>query len=57
MGAFDHVDLYKLSEAMEAAGLDNDFIRWTLSFLIDRRVSFIIDGYKVSEQSIDLGLP
>jgi hypothetical protein len=27
IGAFDHVNLYKLSEAMEAVGLDNDFIR------------------------------
>jgi hypothetical protein len=41
---------------MEAAGLDNNLIRWTLSFLIDRRVSFIIDGYKAPEQPIDLGL-
>jgi hypothetical protein len=57
MGVFDHVDLYKFSEAMEAAGLDNDFIRWTLSFLTDRRVSLIIDGYKALEQPIDLGLP
>jgi hypothetical protein len=56
MGAFDHVDPYKLSEAMEAAGLDNDLIRWTLSFLTDRRVSLIIDGYKAPEQPIDLGL-
>jgi hypothetical protein len=49
MGVFDYVNLYKLNKAMEAAGLDNDLIRWTLFFLIDRRVSFIIDGYKVSE--------
>jgi hypothetical protein len=56
MGAFDHVDLYKLSEAIEAAGLDNDLIRWTLSFLTDRRVSLIIDGYKAPEQPIDSGL-
>ena len=27
MGAFDHVDPYKLSEAMETTGLDNDLIR------------------------------
>jgi hypothetical protein len=27
MGAFDHVDLYKLSGAIEAAGLDNNLIR------------------------------
>lgn len=57
MGAFDHVDPHKLSEAMEAAGLDYDLIRWTLSFLTDRRVSLVIDGYKASEQPIDSGLP
>ncbi|QKX53974.1 uncharacterized protein TRUGW13939_01054 [Talaromyces rugulosus] len=57
MGAFDHVDPYKLSEAMEAAGLDNDLIRWTLSFLTNRRVSLVIDGYKAPEQPIDSGLP
>ena len=57
IGTFDHVDLYKLSEAMEAVGLDNDLIRWTLSFLTDRRVSLVIDGYKVPEQPIDSGLP
>jgi hypothetical protein len=27
IGAFDHVDPYKLSEAMETTGLDNDLIR------------------------------
>jgi hypothetical protein len=49
MGAFDYVDPYKLSGAIEAAGLDNNFIRWTLSFFTDRRVSLIIDGYKALE--------
>jgi hypothetical protein len=57
MGAFDHVDLYKLSGAIETTGLDNDLIRWTLFFLIDKRVSLIIDSYKALKQSIDLGLP
>jgi hypothetical protein len=56
MRAFNHVDLYKLSEAMEATGLDNDLIRWTLFFLTDRRVSLIINSYKAPEQSIDSGL-
>jgi hypothetical protein len=57
IGAFDHVDPYKLSKAIEAAGLNNDLIRWTLSFLTDRRVSLIIDGYKAPEQPINSGLP
>ena len=57
MGAFDHVDPYKLAEAMEAMGVDNDLIRWTLSFLTNRRVSLVIDGYKTPEQPIESGLP
>ncbi|RJE17249.1 reverse transcriptase, partial [Aspergillus sclerotialis] len=57
MGAFDHVDPHKLAEAIGAIGIDNDLIRWTLSFLTDRRVSLIIDGYRTPEQPIDSGLP
>ena len=57
MGAFDHVDPYKLAEAIEAMEIDNDLIRWTLSFLMNRRVSLVIDGYKIPEQPIESGLP
>jgi hypothetical protein len=57
MEAFDHVDPYKLNEAMEATGLNNNLIRWTLSFLTDRRVSLIIDSYKAPKQPINSGLP
>jgi ribonuclease HI len=57
LGAFDHIDPYKLGETMEALGVDYDLIRWTLSFLTDRQVSLVIDGYKTSEQPIASGLP
>ena len=57
MGAFDHVDPYKLAEAMEAAGIDNDLIRWTLSFLTGRQVGLIIDSQKADVHPIASGLP
>jgi hypothetical protein len=42
---------------MEATGLNNNLIRWTLSFLTDRKVSLIINSYKIPKQPIDSGLP
>ena len=53
MRTFDYIDLYKLVEAMEDIGLDNDLIRWTILFFKDRQVSLVIDGFKTLEHLIN----
>lgn len=43
--AFDHVSqscLLRTKEGMEA---DRDLMRWTESFMLDRRVSLVVDGH------------
>lgn len=56
-GAFDHVAPAQLTRRMEELGLDGDLIRWTQSFLEDRRVQLVIDGFQCLEQPIQAGIP
>ena len=38
-------------------GVDGDLIKWTKSFLTDRKVQLVIDGHDSPERSIETGIP
>ena len=38
-------------------GVDNDLIGWTQSFLTDRKVEIVIDGYINPEKRVETGIP
>jgi hypothetical protein len=56
-GAFDHVSPNRLIRRMGELGIDGDPIRWTQSFLTDRTVQLVIDGFQCPEQGIKAGIP
>ena len=43
--AFDHVSKKKLAERMTDLGFDGDLVDQTQSFMANKRVELIIDGY------------
>ena len=55
-GAFDYVSQAKLVQWMKDLGIDNDLIGWTKSFLTDRSVELVIDGYTNSKQRVESGI-
>lgn len=38
-------------------GIDGDLIKWTRSFLIDRKIQLVIDGHDNKERTIETGIP
>jgi ribonuclease HI len=56
-GAFDHVDCEKLVRRMRTLRLDEDLIGWTQSFLSDRQVALVIDGFLNPKRKIRSGIP
>ena len=48
--AFNNVDKTFLGKRMENLGVEADLIRWTMSFMTDRRVKLVLDG-EVGEPS------
>ena len=56
-GAFDHVSKRQLISCMVELGADGDLVLWTKSFLTDRKVQLIIDGYENREREIETGIP
>ena len=56
-GAFDYVSRAKLVQRMKDLSIDNDLIGWTKSFLTDRSVELVIDGYTNSRQRVESGIP
>jgi Reverse transcriptase (RNA-dependent DNA polymerase) len=56
-GAFDHVDPARLTRRMEEVGIDEDLIRWTQSFLTNRRVLLVIDEHQGPDHPIKSGVP
>lgn len=55
--AFDHVFWAKLAQQMVDLGIDNDPIGWTQSFLTDRLVELVIDGFTNPKQKVETGIP
>ena len=56
-GAFDHVSRAQLAQKMADLGIDDDLIEWTKSFLTDRWVELVIDGYVNAKHKVKTGIP
>ena len=56
-GAFDHVFRVQLAQRMTDLGINDDFIRWTQSFLTDRWVELVFDGYVNPKHKVETGIP
>ena len=55
--AFDHVSRAQLAQRMADLGIDDDLIGWTQSFLTDRWVELMIDGYVNPKHKVETGIP
>lgn len=56
-GAFDHVAKNQLIARMLELGIDGDLVRWTSSFLTNRKLQLTIDGHTNQDRIIDTGIP
>ena len=56
-GAFDHVSKIQLLTRMTRLGIDGDLVRWTSSFLTNRKIQLVIDGHDNDERDIETGIP
>ena len=55
--AFNNVDKTFLGKRMEELGMEADRIRWTMSFMSDRRVRLVLDGEVEEPNAADTGVP
>jgi hypothetical protein len=55
--AFNNVDKTLLGKRMEELGVEADLIRWTMSFMSDRRVRLVLDGEVGEPNPVDTGVP
>ena len=55
--AFDRVSRAELAQRISELEIDDDLIRWTQSFLKDRWVELVIDGYINPKHKIETGIP
>ena len=53
--AFNNVNKALLGKQMEELGLEADLIRWTMSFMSDRRVKLVLDGEVGESNAVDTG--
>ena len=56
-GAFDHVSKKKLAERITDLDIDRDLVGWTQSFITDRKVKLIINGYINPEVTVNISIP
>lgn len=56
-GAFDHVFRTKLTKRMHQLEADPQLIRWTPSFLTDRKASILINGHESGMKATQTGIP
>src|SRR4030095_9555736 len=56
-GAYPNICRKRLIKRMVELGIPGDIIRWTNSFLTDRRVQLVIDGYICPMREVDCGVP
>ena len=54
--AFDHGSKKKLAERMTDLELDGDLVGWTQSFLINKKIELIIDGYINLEVIVNISI-
>ena len=55
--AFNNVNMTVLGKQMEELGVEADLIRWTISFMTDRRVRLVLDGEVGDPNAVDTGVP
>ena len=55
--AFNNVNKTVLGKRMEELGVEADLIRWTMSFMTDRRVRLVLDGEVGEPNAVDTGVP
>jgi len=55
--AFNNVDKIFLGKRMEELGVEADLIRWTISFMMDRKVKLVLDGEVGEPNAVDTGVP
>lgn len=56
-GAFDHVSRSYLPRTMEDIETDADLMRWTESFMADRKVGLVMEGQQFEETDVDIDVP
>ncbi len=56
-GAYPNICRKRLIQRMVDLGIPGDIVRWTNSFLTDRKVQLVIDGYTCLMRDIDSGVP
>jgi hypothetical protein len=56
-GAFDHVSRGRLLARMVEMRIEPNLVRWVNSFMEDRRIRMVIDGYERAERSVQTGIP
>lgn len=55
-GAFDHVSRNGLMRKTKALGADRDLVRWTGFFIVDRKVSLIVDCHQCEAVEVEKGV-
>jgi len=55
--AFNNINKTVLGKRMEELGVEADLIRWTMSFMTDRRVRLVLDGEVGDPNAVDTGVP
>jgi len=55
--AFNNTDSQLLRRSMEALGIQQDLIRWTGSFMRNRKVRLVLDGTEGEAYEVDTGIP
>lgn len=56
-GAFKHVSRNSQMRKMKALGVDGDLVRWTGSFMMESKLSLVVDGYQCEEVEVETGVP
>jgi retron-type reverse transcriptase len=56
-GAFDYIARKQLLKRMIELKIPGDITRWTDSFLKERKIQLVIDGYTCQERDIKTGVP
>lgn len=52
-GAFDHVSRNGLMCKIEVLGADEDLVRWTGSFELERKVSLVEDDHQCEDMEVE----
>lgn len=56
-GAFYHIGRNCLTRKMEALGAEADLVRWTGSFMSERKVSLVVDRHQCEAVEVETGVP